>query len=211
MMAQEPPANPDEATVVLDEVALVRRCQEGEPEAFAELVRRYQDRVYNLIVRMVNRPEDAEELTQEVFLKAFAKIGQFHGMSRFYTWLFRIAKNLTISHRRRARRVKFHSLTRADDAAETSQADEQTAALADRRNPGPEANLMQQETARRVTDALAELDEEYRLVVVLRDIEDMDYRQIAEVLDVPAGTVKSRLSRARGLLREKLNRPGELR
>ncbi len=191
-------------TVSLTEAELVRRCQAGQTEAFAELVIQYQDRVFNVIYRMCNRPADAEELTQETFLKAFERLGQFRGGSRFYTWLFRIATNLTISHRRRLRLVKFHSLNGPADDETSAPADVRTAALAARRVPSPEAAAMSRETAEQISGALGELGEEFRVVVVLRDIEDMDYAEISEVLDLPVGTVKSRLHRARGILREKL-------
>ncbi len=204
IVAQAAGREADAGTIASDELALVRRVQAGQAEAYGELVRRYQDRIYNLTFRMCNRHEDAEELAQEVFLKAFEKIHQFRGTSRFYTWLFRIAKNMTISHYRRTRRVKFFSLSGTDDNVAHAEAAERTAELAARRNPGPEAAASRKETVRAVTDALNELDEEFRVVVVLRDIEDMNYGEIAEVLDLPAGTVKSRLHRARNMLREKL-------
>lgn len=203
-MANElPPVADGTRVLAFDELALVQRCQNGEPEAFAELVREYQDRIYNLIFRMCRRAEDAEELAQETFLKAFEKIGQFRGTSRFYTWLFRIAKNLTISHCRRRGKVKFIPLENTeDDAPDFGEA--RTATLAARRQPGPDAQAIRRETADRVTQALDALDEEHRVMVILRDIEDMRYEEIAEVLELPSGTVKSRLHRARVALRDAL-------
>jgi RNA polymerase sigma-70 factor (ECF subfamily) len=171
-------------------------------QAFGLLVAKYQDRIYNLILRLCGNASDAEELAQETFLKALEKIAQFRGNSLFYTWLFRIAANLAISFRRRGARVKFHSLAAGDDG------DGQTgleARLADAREPSPQHAVASAETASAVLRALEELDEEARLVVVLRDVEDMDYSQIAEVLELPVGTVKSRLHRARCLLKEKLS------
>jgi len=182
---------------------LVERCRKGDMQAFGALVAKYQDRIYNLILRMCGRASDAEELAQETFLKAMQRIGQFRGQSRFYTWLFRIAANLTISHRRRSGRVKFQSLGGTEDY-ERTQAQALTASVARRRNPGPEASAMSNETSRRVMEALEELDDEFRIVVLLRDMEDMDYAQVADVLGVPVGTVKSRLHRGRCILKEKL-------
>jgi RNA polymerase sigma-70 factor (ECF subfamily) len=195
-------------TIAFAEAALVRRCQQGETEAFAELVERYQDRIYNLIFRMCGRRADADELAQETFLRAFERIGQFRGNSRFYTWLFRIAANLTLSHRRRGSKVKFLSLDGSGDRPgedqDASRADVMTADLSKRRTVSPEASIMGEETHHRVMDALGELDEEFRAPVILRDIEGLDYNQIAEVLELPVGTIKSRLHRGRFALKEKL-------
>ncbi|MBN1554788.1 MAG: sigma-70 family RNA polymerase sigma factor [Phycisphaerae bacterium] len=190
-------------TTAFEESFLVRRCQNGQADAFAELVRRYQDRIYNLIYRMCRRPEIAEELAQETFLKAFANIGRFQGTSRFYTWLFRIAKNLTISHLRRGGVVKFVPFARGEDD-DPSPGEAQTATLAERREPNPAEKAMANETLRRIEDALLELDEEHRVMVLLRDMEDMSYEEIGDILDIPPGTVKSRLHRARCALRERL-------
>lgn len=190
-------------TVAFEDDELVLRCQDGDMQAFGSLVAKYQDRVYNLMFRMVGRRALAEELAQEAFLKALERIGQFRRASRFYTWLFRIAANLAISHRRRAVRVRFHSLSGPEDG-DGNLADPLTAGIAERRDPGPEAMAMSQETRERISAALCELDEEFRIVVVLRDREGLDYAEIAEVLDLPVGTVKSRLHRGRNLLREKL-------
>ena len=190
-------------TISFEDAALVEQCRKGDMQAFGSLVAKYQDRIFNMVYRMCGRRADAEELTQEAFLKALERIAQFRGHSQFYTWLFRIAANLTISHRRRGGRVRFQSLTGPEEF-EQSQADALTAAMARRRNPPPEAAAMAAETNRRVMKALEELDDEFRLVVVLCDMEDMDYAQIANVLGVPVGTVKSRLHRARCMLRDKL-------
>lgn len=190
-------------TIAFDDATLVQGCRSGDMKAYGLLVAKYQDRIFNMVYRMCGRRADAEELAQEAFLKALERIGQFRGNSGFYTWLFRIAANLTISHRRRAGRIHFRSLTGPEDAGGT-QADALTASVATQRDPGPVAAAISDETRDRVTRALEELDDEFRLVVVLRDMEDMDYSQIARVVDVPVGTIKSRLHRARCLLREKL-------
>ena len=171
--------------------------------AFGLLVAKYQDRIFNMVLRMCPQRAVAEELTQEAFLKALERLGQFRGQSKFYTWLFRIAANLAISHRRRAGRVRFQSLTGPEEF-ENSQADRLTAAQAAKRQAGPLETAISGENRRRIALALDELDEEFRLVVILRDIEEMDYAEIATVTGLPVGTVKSRLHRARCALREKL-------
>ena len=191
------------ATIDFEDAALVDQCRKGDMQAFGVLVAKYQDRLFNMVYRMCGRRADAEELAQEAFLKALENLPRFRGQSRFYTWLFRIAANLTISHRRRSGRIAFQSLTQSDEFDGT-QAEALTAAVARRRTPRPEDAAMSAETSEMVARALAELDDEFRLVVILRDIEDMDYAEIAEVLDVPVGTVKSRLHRARLVLKEKL-------
>ena len=174
-------------------------------QAFGLLVAKYQDRIFNLAFRMTGHRADAEELAQETFLKVLERIHQFRGESRFYTWLFRVAANLAISHRRRRARVRFQSLTVSDsDDLTGTQAEALTAAMADRRAPSPQTKVMSAEVERRVSEALETLDDEFRLVVILRDMEGMEYAKIAGVLDVPVGTVKSRLHRARVILREKL-------
>jgi RNA polymerase sigma-70 factor (ECF subfamily) len=180
----------------------VERARKGDMQAFGSLVAKYQERVLNVVFRLCGRWAEAEELAQETFLKALERLGQFRGSSGFYTWLFRIAVNLTVSHRRRAGRLGFRSLGGGE--ADGSLADSLTSELAQRREAPPTAAAEASETRRRVCQALEELDDEFRMVVILRDIEEMDYGQIARVLEVPAGTVKSRLHRARGLLRDKL-------
>ena len=202
--AEDPPETRSEPrTLAFEDAALVERVVRGDVQAFGSLVAKYQHRVYNLVLRMCGRPADAEELTQDAFVKALERIGQFKGRSEFYTWLFRIAVNLVISHRRRGQRVRFQSLT-YDDEGRESQADALTAAMADRRNPAPHAAPMAAETREMVLRALEELDDEFRLVVVLCDMEEMNYARAADVLDVPVGTLKSRLHRARCVLRQKL-------
>jgi len=189
--------------IAFDDAVLVDRFRKGDMHSFGLLVAKYQDRIYNMILRMCPCRADAEELAQEAFLRAMERIEQFRGQSRFYTWLFRIAANLTISHRRRSGRITFRSLTRSA-GYDGTQAEDLTAAVAQQRFPGPVAAAMSAEIGDRVDRALDELDEDFRIVVVLRDIEELDYAQIAKVLDLPVGTVKSRLHRARCMLKEKL-------
>lgn len=177
---------------------LVQRAQQGAPAAFAELVSRYQDRVFNTCFRMCHNEADALDLTQGTFLRALEGLADFRRGSGFYTWLFRIAVNLTLSHRRtRARRATLSLAAQPDDepVRDVPAPATRTAVAAP-----AEAHELQE----RVAWALAQLDGEFRAAVVLKDIEDMDYAQIAEVLGVPVGTVKSRIHRGRMLLRELL-------
>jgi RNA polymerase sigma-70 factor, ECF subfamily len=206
MAARNAPAEreiPPVAAISFEDANLVERCRHGDMQAFGSLVAKYQERVLNVVHRLCGRWAEAEELAQETFLKALERIGQFRGSSAFYTWLFRIAVNLAVSHRRRLGRVGFRSLSGPDDS-DGSLGDSLTSDLARRREAGPARAAEADETNRRLREALEELDEEFRLVVVLRDIEEMDYSQIARVLELPPGTVKSRLHRARRLLKDKL-------
>jgi len=189
--------------VAFDDAALVAECRKGRMEAFGSLVAKYQDRLYNTLLRFCGDRDEAADLCQEAFVRAMEKISGFRSRSRFYTWLYRIAVNLAISRRRREKRVRFNSLT-PDPELGDGQAAGLTAELAARRQTDPVRAAMGRETQSRVLEALEALDDEHRVVVVLRDIEEMDYSQMAAVLSVPVGTVKSRLHRARCLLRERL-------
>lgn len=190
--------------IALEDAMLVDRCRKGDMDAFATLIEKYQDRLYNMIYRMCGSSADAQEMAQETFLKAMGQIRTFRGGSKFYTWLFRIGANLAISHIRRKGRIAFRSMTAVDGDGQESQMEDITADCAQRRDPGPESVVLMRETQAQVAAALNELDEEYKTVVILRDMEDMDYDDIAEVLELPVGTVKSRLHRGRSMLRQKL-------
>jgi RNA polymerase sigma-70 factor (ECF subfamily) len=194
------PATPGPPTVQIQDAVLLDRCRAGDLMAFGLLVERYQDRVFNAVLRMCGNRDDAEELSQETFVKVLENLTSFRQASGFYTWLFRIAVNLTISRRRRAGRVKFHSLdaSASDDDAAPSQA------LADTRQDGPAELAGSADVNRQVAAALEALEEGFRVVVVLRDVEGMNYDQIAQILNIPVGTVKSRLYRARNLLAQQL-------
>lgn len=185
------------AAARLADALIVRRVQAGEPHAYAELVRKYQDRVYHACLRICGEPEDAADLTQDAFLKAFAAIDAFRGASAFYTWIFRIAVNLSVSQQRRQRNRATLSLDA--DADERGGRRQPAAPPVD-----PAAGLEAAETRSAVATALAALDPEHRVAVVLRDIEGCDYQEIADILELPIGTVKSRIFRGRMTLRARL-------
>lgn len=184
-----------------DEAVLVDSARSGDMNAFSRLVVKYQDRVLNTCWRISGRLEDAEDLTQETFLRALEAIGSFRLQAGFYTWLFRIAVNVSISHRRRKGRMPRLSLCSGDGQRS---ADELGSAGRDGRSDDPSARLTARETQRLVQDGLDSLDDDQRAIIVLRDMEGFDYRQIAEILEVPEGTVKSRLHRARMELKDRL-------
>ncbi|MCC7151097.1 MAG: sigma-70 family RNA polymerase sigma factor [Rubrivivax sp.] len=172
-----------------DEADCIARAQRGEVAAFSELVTRYQDRIYRFLVRMTQSQEDARELTQETFLSAYQALPSWRPQAQLSTWLFRIARNQALDRLRRARHVDFVAL---DDALH-----EQVPAD----TPTPEAMLQARQRIAELERALARLSVEHREILLLRDVEDMPYEDIAQVLGIGLGTVKSRIARARaGLL-----------
>jgi len=192
------------AKISIEDAALVERYKAGDSTAMERLILRYQQRIYNAVYRMCANPDDAAELTQDTFVKVIENIDGFGGRSSFYTWLFRIAMNLTINHCKRKARIDFGSF----DAEQFRPGGEGVSALkeilCDGRAVGPGEAAENTELCRLVLRELGRMDEMHRAVLVLRDIEGMDYAQIAAVLDVEVGTVKSRLSRARNTLRRML-------
>jgi len=183
---------------------LIARCRAGQTDAFATLIERHQHRLFNAVLRMVGNYDDAQDLTQDAFVRALQGLKKFRGNAAFYTWLFRIGMNLCINHRRRQQHVRFASL--AVDAGDFTGAQaDRLANLADRAAVSPARQAQINEEHNRVLTALQDLPPQSRAVVILRDIEQLDYAQIAKILDLPVGTVKSRLSRARDTVRKQLN------
>jgi RNA polymerase sigma-70 factor (ECF subfamily) len=188
---------------------LVARLRRGDRAALAELLERSQHRLFNVALRMLGQRDDAAEITQDAMLKIVAHIGAFRGDSAVATWMIRIVMNLSIAHLRK-RRLRLTASLDAPGAAgrdgrdHSDQGSPLRAQLAGTREPGPEASVQQREMVARLHAAVRDLPEEFRAVLVLRDIEEMDYQQIALTLALPAGTVKSRLFRARLALRQKM-------
>jgi len=183
-----------------DDFFLIKRYRNGDKNALDTLIKRYQSRLYNVILKMCSNPDDAMELTQDSFVKVIENVDSFEGKSSFYTYLFRVGVNLAINFCNRRKIVRFTTLDGGDDEGQTSlmdyfQCDEQC---------DPSDVLMNKEAVGLLRSALESLDEKYRTIIVLRDIEDMSYERISEILELEAGTVKSRLFRARMLLKEKL-------
>ena len=185
-----------------DDRDLILHCRQGDMRAFSLLVEKYQDRLFNATYRLCGNYQDACELTQEAFLRALRGLAGFRQEAKFYTWLFRIALNLTRSyHRRASRRPKTRSL---DEASGTLELASQANALAGNDAPDPAERAIQAERNAKVTAALGRLAQQYRAVIVLRDVEGMNYQEIAEIVGVPVGTVKSRVHRGRLALKEYL-------
>ncbi len=193
---------PEAVNINIDDTALVERCRRGDSAATEKLILKYQNRIYNVILKICANPDDAAELTQETFVKVIENIDTFEGRSSFYTWAFRIAVNLTLNYCERSVRLGLRSLD-AEGGEDNGQAKEALKELlADVRSPDPAVVATNKELCEIVIQSLMKLDDAQRAVVILRDIEGMNYAQIAEVLDIELGTVRSRLSRARSNLRE---------
>jgi RNA polymerase sigma-70 factor (ECF subfamily) len=188
--------------VSVDDTALVNQFRQGDSDAMEKLILKYQDRIYNVILKICADPDDAAELTQETFVKIIENIHKFEGRSRFYTWAFRVAVNLTLNYCQRKAKLTLSSLDTEKDQYNSQQKQVLKEFLSDENAPDPETVAQDKELCELAIQALMKLDEAQRAVVVLRDIEGMNYAQIADVLDIELGTVRSRLSRARGRLRK---------
>jgi RNA polymerase sigma-70 factor (ECF subfamily) len=190
------------ANIKIEDAVLVQRCRQGDSEAIEQLILKYQNRIYNVILRMCRNTDDAAELTQETFVKIIKKIDDFEGRSSFYTWAFRIAVNLTLNYCQRSARLDIKSLDIEDKERNRQTRRQLKEFLIDESCPDPALVVQNKELCEIVIQSLMKLDDAHRAVVVLRDIEGMNYARIAEVLDIELGTVKSRLSRARSNLRK---------
>lgn len=174
----------------IDDEQCVTRAQRGEGKAFSELVRRYQDRVYRFLLRLTRSQDDALDLTQDTFMRAYQSIERWRPDALFRTWLFRIARNVAFDRLRRDKRVEFVEL---DEDVEIPDA-----------AAGPDAVLETAQRYRLLESALERLPAEQREILLLREIEEMSYDEIAQVLDLNIGTVKSRIARARTALVDRM-------
>jgi len=184
--------------VRVDDHELIAECLAGNPAAFGTLVARYQDRLYNTVYRLVDNPDDAADVVQEAFLNAYLSLKRFKGDSQFFTWLYRIAVNAAITYRRR-KRTGHRPIKTSDSAPGVEPLD-----MAPSNRPGHGLEMAEDE--RRVHEALQRLSAEHRAVLVMKDMEDMKYEDIAELLKVPVGTIRSRLHRARVEFKDMLER-----
>lgn len=173
-----------------EDLVLVERCLDGDREAFAGLVDRYQKAVFNIALRMVDRYEDAQDVAQTVFLKAFENLGSYRAEHKFFSWIYRMAVNESINfiHRRKPQEL-------VDDVHVSP-------------DKTPEQTLEASELGKNIEEAMATLRAEYRAVIVLRHFEDLSYGEMAQTLGVPEKTVKSRLFSARRLLCDALAKRG---
>lgn len=176
--------------------SLIDECLDGRLEAFADLIRPYQDRLFNALFRMLGRHDEAAEVLQDALLRAYRSLKSYKGESAFYTWLYRIAINLAFSARRKDRQ---RALTTSADTRYSHQLVDPDLG----NQPSRAAEL--QEQSELIQNALKKVSEPHRVVLVMKEIDGLRYDEIADVLDVPIGTVRSRLHRARAELRDLLH------
>jgi len=180
--------------------ALIEATKQGDESAFAEIVHRYQNPIVNYLYRFLNDYEEAVDLAQETFVRVYFAIDRYHSGFAFSTYIYRIATNLAISEIRKRKRRKLLSLT----GLFQSDTEEQTEFQPKDERSLPDEDLVDDEQSRVIAKAIAALPEKYRVPIILRDVDGHSYEEIAEIMELGLGTTKSRISRARGLLKEKL-------
>jgi RNA polymerase sigma-70 factor (ECF subfamily) len=180
--------------VELDDQQLITASKHGDQDAFARLVQRYQRRIFNLVYRMLQQYEEASEITQETFLAAWQGLPSFRGDARFATWLYRIAYNCALKQLETRKRDKaLRVALQAEQALQSHVGYEST-----------DAQMDEHERQAFVQEHLSRLPAKYRIVLILRHLQDMSYEEMAEILTMPIGTIKTHLFRARNLLKERL-------
>ncbi len=185
----------------VSELDLVKRCQAGETEAFDELVTRYRTRIFAMIYNMVHNEQDAWDLAQDSFVKAWKSIKRFRGKSSFYTWIYRIVMNVTIDWLRK-KQVKGAGVE-FDDAIQLREVNPASRTLP-KADPAPSERMERSEVRAKIDKAIAQLSPEHRAVILMKETEDMQYHEIAEALGCSIGTVMSRLFYARKKLQNLL-------
>lgn len=181
MPADLPAASPDATET------LIQRCLQGDQHAWDAIVRQYKRKVFNVAYKFVGKHEEAEDLTQEIFLKIFRSLDTFDRRANFQTWLVSVSRNLCIDHYRSVRKER-QTINREVDASDLTPASHE---------PGPMAALEQRDRVTLLRDALAGLPATLRTAVLMRDIQELSYQEIADALRLPEGTVKSRINRGR--------------
>ncbi|MDA0712323.1 MAG: sigma-70 family RNA polymerase sigma factor [bacterium] len=184
----------------LSDAEILAEVAAGNIDAYGKIVGRYRGRLYNFVFRFVSDRETAEDIVQETFLRAFRKRKEYRAIANFSTWLFTIAGNLAKSELRRRKRWRLFSIHRDDDSETGIELPDETY----RPDKVAESSLADDH----IHDAIAALPDNYRQVILLRDVEGMAYQEIAEIVDCPVGTVKSRVNRARLKLQQKLKNAG---
>jgi len=187
-------AGPDE------DAAVVQRVQQGDVAAFDQLVNKYRERLFSIVYNMTSNREDAADITQESFIKAFSSIRKFQGKSSFFTWLYRITVNTTLSHLKRNRFRRFFSLENMNEEASSREILE-TLSVKNRTEKGALIHELQE----RLNEALQKLSPKHRTVVVLYEIEGLSHQEIADIMNASVGTVRSRLHYAKQQLQAYLH------
>lgn len=180
------------------DLKLIRRCKRGDEAAFQEVLSRYRGPIYNLCWRMARNDEDARDLAQEVFIKVFRLLDRYDEQYAFSSWLFRIATNHCIDHLRR-QRLRFLSVER-DGAGEDEESEMQIPST----GPEPDVVMERRQALEKLEEVIAELPPHYRVITLLRHDQQLSYEEIAETLQLPLGTVKARIHRARNMIQQLL-------
>jgi len=194
MSADLPAIPPSEAPREIE--AVIQRCLQGDELAWESIVQQYRRKVFNVAYKFVGRHEEAEDLTQDIFIKIFKSLGTFDRRANFQTWLISVSRNLCIDHYRSVRQER-QAIDRQIDPNELSPV---------AREPGPIAAIEQQDRVLLLREALAALPESLRKAVLMRDIQELTYQEIADKLQLPEGTVKSRINRGRTELARQIRR-----
>ncbi|WP_462280373.1 sigma-70 family RNA polymerase sigma factor [Salinivirga cyanobacteriivorans] len=193
--------NEDFSPKAKEDLLLVRRAQKGDELAFAELMKRYRDSIYYLLLKMVNNAVDAEDLTIEAFGKAFRNIDRYSPSYAFSTWLFKIASNNCIDFLRKNKGREYAFQANSEDVSQTGSNDEYSAHVQlESKNPMPDELMMTDEKAKALRKVVRELKPRYKKLVELRYFKEYSYEEISQELEIPLGTVKAQLFRARELL-----------
>jgi RNA polymerase sigma-70 factor (ECF subfamily) len=192
-------ASPERQQEADSDWRVVQRVQAGEVAAFDVLILKYRERVYGVVYNMTSNREDAADLTQDAFIKAFQSIHRFQGQSSFFTWLYRIAVNSTLTHLRKSRLRSFFSFERINEDDKTREILSQ---LTDK--SGADRELFVKELQEKLNEAMQKLSIKHRTVVTLFEIDGLSHEEIAEVMDCSVGTVRSRLHYAKQLLQAEL-------
>jgi len=193
-------ASPERQLEANSDLAIVRRVQEGDVAAFDQLVLKYRGRVYGVVYNMTSNREDASDLTQDAFIKSFQSINRFQGQSAFFTWLYRIAVNSTLTHLRKNRLRTFFSFEKINEDDKVSA--EVIAALTD--NTGADQETFARELQEKLNEAMQKLSIRHRTVITLFEIDGLGHQEIAEIMNCSVGTVRSRLHYAKQLLQAEL-------
>jgi RNA polymerase sigma-70 factor (ECF subfamily) len=192
-----------------DDLTLVKRVRSGDQRAFKQLVERYQRKVYSVALGMVKDKEEAMDVAQEAFVKVYKYLDHFKADSSFYTWLYRITVNICIDVVRKRGAMKGEAVE-FDETLQLDTAEANIGALGSRLGTNPQKSALRRELAQKIEEALQELPEKHRAILLLREVEGMSYEDLSRTLDVPKGTVMSRLFHARAKVQKLLSEYLEL-
>jgi len=187
----------------MNEAELIHKAQSGDVRAFEQLVEEYQQSVFNLAYRMIGNHEDASDMAQEAFIKAYFNLSKFKGNSKFSTWIYRIATNSCLDEIKKRKKTPTYSMSESIEIEEG----EITREIEDK-SSNIEENFEREEQLKMVNKAIGRLQENHRIIIIMRDVNNMSYEEIAEILKCSTGTVKSRISRARTILHDFLKDDG---